>query len=111
MGSGPTVVAADSHIRRFVEPMERQGYTVDILVATYQCPSQDVENWLAVYGDRKVSVDAVLEDPVGSETQRDTLFRGLRLVEKAQLVAKAQYARVSAEEHHFILKIDNFLPK
>lgn len=79
IGDEATLACAESQVERFVKPLEDTGIDVDVLVASYECPSR-TEAWLQVYGDRVAAVDMRDASLAVQENQLDSLLRALRLI-------------------------------
>lgn len=79
IGDEATLACAESHVERFVKPLEDAGIDVDVLVASYECPGR-TDAWLQVYGERIVAMNMRNASLAVQENQLDSLLRALRLI-------------------------------
>ncbi|KAJ1456583.1 hypothetical protein M885DRAFT_517410 [Pelagophyceae sp. CCMP2097] len=116
-GDEAMLAAAKSQVLRFIEPFENAGRRVDVFVSTYYCerPESGFEAWAGSYNARGRNVILDARNVTDRETQRDTLLRGLRLVEasafayEAVVIARADLFFVSDFDALMLLASKRFL--
>lgn len=79
-GDEVTMACASSQMNNFVKPLHDLGWSVDVLVASYECPGR-TPAWLAAYGEVARS-DLSPAQLAVNESQLDSLLRALRLIDR-----------------------------